>query len=132
MIVEPDQKSVGDRKLRVLIVSTMGAHQKAIQAMCASIPKISRIDTAGGTQQALEMVRSNPPDLVILGVTLAESRACEFLSQIRALPNPPYCIALTVSEFGACYDQHVSADQIIPTATFAHRLPEILERAVAQ
>ena len=121
-----------NRKLRVLIVSTVGAHQKAIQAMCASIPQINRIDTVTDTPQAYEMVKNYPPDLVILGVTLSQSSACELLSQIRALPNPPYCIALTVSEYGACFDQHISEDQIVPTTTFANRLPEILNLVYAQ
>jgi chemotaxis response regulator CheB len=110
----------------------MGAHQKAIQALCASIPQIMLIDTAFNIQQALSMVNENLPDLVILGVNVTESRVCEFLSQIETLPNPPYCIALTVSEFGPCFDMDISADQIIPTATFAHRLPEILMQVSAQ
>ena len=120
------------RKLRVLIVSTMGAHQKAIQAMCAAIPQIEVVDTAFSIPQAFEMVRDNPPDLIILGANLSKSRACEFLSQIGTIPNPPYCIALTVSEFGTCFDLNVGTDQIIPTTMFAHRLPEILEQVSAR
>jgi CheY-like chemotaxis protein len=123
---------VEHRKLRVLIVSAVGAHQKAIQAVCASEPQIMGIDSATKTQQAFEMVRYNPPDLVILGVNIPESRVCELLSQIRTLPEPPYCVALTVSEFGTCLDQSVGADQIIPTATFADRLPEILNQVFAK
>ncbi len=96
MISILDQKRVKHRKLRVLIVSALGAHQKAIQAVCASKPQIVGIDLATKTQQAFEMVRNNPPDLVILGVNIPESRVCELLSQIRTLPEPPYCIALTV------------------------------------
>ena len=120
------------RPLRVLIVSAVGAHQKAIQALCASIPQINRIDTVTGSKQAIEMIRNNPPDLVILGANLSERRVCEFLDQIEMLPETPYCIVLTVSEFGTCFDPLVSADQIIPTATFADRLPDILNRVYAQ
>lgn len=120
------------RKLRVLIVSTMGAHQKAIQAMCAAKPQIKVVDTAFNIPQAFEMVHANPPDLIILGANLSKSRVCEFLSQVGTLPNPPDCIALTVSEFGTCFDLNVSTDQIIPTTTFAHRLPEILEQISAR
>ena len=78
------------------------------------------------------MVRDDLPDLVILGANLSEGRVCEFLSQVGTLPNPPYCIALTVSEFGSCFDQQVSAERVIPTTTFAHRLPEIVNQVSAQ
>jgi hypothetical protein len=132
MISSLDQQSMNGRKLRVLIVSTRGAHQKAIQALCGSVPQITSIDTAVGTLQAFEMIREDPPDLVILGANLSVSLVCEFLSQVETLPNSPYWIALTVSEFGNCFDQQVSADRIIPTTTFAHRLPGILTQVSAQ
>jgi chemotaxis response regulator CheB len=117
-----------DRKLRVLIVSTRGAHQKAIQAMCASIPQIKVIDTAFDTLQAFEMIRNNPPDLVILGANLSESRVCELLGQIETMPNSPYCIALIISEYSNCFDQQIKAERLIPITTFAHRLPGILQQ----
>lgn len=120
------------RPLRILIVSAVGAHQKAIQTLCASVPQIKVIDTAVSTLQAFEMAVENLPDLIILGANLSKNRVCEFLSQLGTLPNPPYCIALTVSEFETCVDLNMSADQIVPTSIFAHQLPEILARVSAQ
>ena len=127
-----DQQSMNGRKLRVLIVSTRGAHQKAIQVLCVSAPEIGSIDTSANIPQAFEMIKEDPPNLVILGANLSVSQVCEFLSQIETMPNSPYCIALTVSEFGNCFDKQISADRIIPTTTFAHRLPEILAQVPVQ
>ena len=128
MSTRPDHEKIDHHELRVLIVATMGAHQKAIRAMCASIPQSKVIDTVSSTPQAIEMVRNNHPNLIIMGANLPERRACEFLDQLEMLPDPPYCIVLTASEYGTCFDRHVSADRIISTATFANRLPEILNR----
>jgi PleD family two-component response regulator len=130
--LESLRERMENSQLRVLIVSPFGAHQKAIQALCASIPQIIVIDTAFNTPQAFDMISKILPDLIILGANLTESRVCEFLSQVGTLPNPPYCIALTVSEFGGCFDNQLGSERIIPTTTFAHRLPEILTQVSAQ
>lgn len=115
------------RKLRVIIVSKMGAHQKALQAMCASIPEIAVIDTITTTQHVLEKVIESLPDLLILGANLAENRVCEMVSQIKTIPNPPYCIALTLTEFTHCFDRQPGPDKVISTGSFAIRLPDVLD-----
>ena len=120
-----------NNKLRVLIVSNFGAHQKAIQAMCASIPQISDVYSVADTNQALEMVKTNLPDLMILGANLAESKVIEFLSRVTSMPFPPYCITLTLSDNDKSFDQNQCAGQIVSTRSFAVKLPEILSEVYA-
>jgi chemotaxis response regulator CheB len=119
------------RKLRVLIVSRMGAHQKAIQTMCASLPQFSVVETVASMHQALEMVKNTLPDLLILGANLAEGQVCELVSRVKMMPKPPYCIALTIKEIDHCFDQQPGPDQVISTNAFAIRLPEILNEVCA-
>jgi DNA-binding NarL/FixJ family response regulator len=115
-----------NRQLRVLIVSRFGAHQKAIQAICASLPQFTIIETASSSRQALEMVRNSLPDLFITGANLDENQVCELISQVKKMPKPPFCIALTLSEFSNCFDQQLGPDQVISTRSFGSKLPEIL------
>ena len=115
-----------NRQLQVLIVSRYGAHQKAIKTICASIPAVSSIEIAPNTQLALEMLRNNRPDLIIMGANLSEEQVCELLDQVKNLPKPPYFVALTLSEFASCFDHHLEPDQIISTKSFGVRIPEIL------
>jgi DNA-binding NarL/FixJ family response regulator len=120
-----------NQHLRVLIVSRLGAHQKAIQAICASLPQFTRIETATSARQALEQIKNDRPDLLITGANLTEERVCELLSQVKEMPKPPYCIVLTLSEFSPCSDQKPGPDQVISTKSFGTRLPEILNEVYA-
>jgi chemotaxis response regulator CheB len=118
-------------KLSVLIVSRLGAHQKAIQAICASFSRITSIETATNTHQALEMVRSHPYDLLILGANLVEDQACDLLNTVKQELNPPLCLAITLSEYETCINQYMDADRIISTNSFTNLLPEILNEVYA-
>ena len=120
-----------NRQLRVLIVSRLGAHLKAIQAICASLPQFTEIETATSIHQALGLVRNSLPDLLIMGANMTEDRVCELLGQVKTMPKSPYCIVLTLSEFSACFDQQPGPDQVISTRSFGIRLPEILNEVYA-
>ena len=119
------------KKLRVLIVSKFGAHQKAIQTSCASMPQFEVVDTVADTNQALEAFKFDSPDLIILGANLAEIKVLEFLDQLSSMPNPPYCIALTLSDNDKVFRQHKGTCQTVPTRSFSNQLPEILNEVCA-
>jgi len=120
------------QKLSVMIISRMGAHQKALQALCASIPQITLVGTASNYQQAIEMIANQIPDVLILGANLAMNWMCELLAQINTMDKPPYCIALTLSDSKICFDQKPEPDKVISTGSFAVRLPEILDEVYAR
>lgn len=96
--------------------------------MCAAVHQFAAIEAVSNTRQGLETIKQVQPDLLILGANLAESQVCELLEQIKAMINPPFCIALTLYESGSCLDQNLAADRIVPTKVFADRLPKILDQ----
>jgi chemotaxis response regulator CheB len=119
------------KKLHVLIVSIFSAHQKAIQAMCASMPQFSTVETVTDTSKALEMLKPGMPDLVIMGANIAENKVKEFLGHLSAISNPPYCIVLTYTENDKDPIQRQGICQVISTRTFSTRFPDILNEVYA-
>ena len=120
-----------DKKLHVLIVSGFGAHQKAIRAMCSSMPHFGLVETVSDTNHALDMFKFRLPDLLILGANIAESKAFEFLGKLSAMSNPPYCIALTLSDNEKSIEHLQDICQMIPTRSFSRRFPEISNEVYA-
>jgi DNA-binding NarL/FixJ family response regulator len=119
-------------KLRALIASFPGAHQKAIQTLLSAIPQIKEIETVSSTRLALEQVITNPPDLLVTGANIPEDQVIELVQNWKTRTKSPYCIVVTLSESSNCLVQQAGADLILSTKSFARQLPEVLNQAFAQ
>jgi chemotaxis response regulator CheB len=119
-------------KISVLIIARFGAHQKAIKAMCASLPQLSIIDTVINPQQALDILEAKHVDLVILGANLPTNWICDLLIRVKKLPFAPYLIALTHQEINSCLTELEAPNQVVSTRSIVDRLPQILVELSSQ
>lgn len=118
-------------KLRALIASFPGAHQKAIQTLLSSIPQITVIETASSARSALEQINNCSPDILITGANLPESQVVELVQIVKTRKQSPYCIVVTISESPDGLLHQAGADRTLSSDTFAHQLPEVLKQEFA-
>ena len=76
--------------------------------------------TAGNGNEALEAVRSNPPDLVTLDITMPEASGTRFYKEMRTDPDLaqiPVVIVTAVTGLGGdkyAYEKFISNRRLVP------------------
>ncbi len=82
--------------LRVAIADDSPAFLAAAARHIAGLPGCALAGTASSAAQALALVASVAPDLLLLDLGIAPKRALELVRDLKAAPHAPVVVALTL------------------------------------
>lgn len=114
--------------LRILLVDDNAQFLEVAARTLAAVPSIEIVGRALSGRDALEQVNQLQPDLVLMDVAMPNMNGLEATRQIKAQPNAPRVVMLTLydaSEYRAAAEA-AGADDFISKAEFdAQVLPLI-------
>lgn len=87
--------------LKLLIVDDSELIRTSLRGLTADIPGIAAVNAAASLSQALESVRSHPPDLVILDLHLPDGIALDIIPALKELARGVQ-IAVLTNDAHAC------------------------------
>ncbi len=113
---------------RIAIADDSPAFLAAAARYIASLPGYVVAGTASSAAGALALVESARPDVLLLDLGLAPSRALEMLRRVKASAHPPAVIALTLfhAQETEARARSAGADAIISKDAFVSGLAEAL------
>jgi DNA-binding NarL/FixJ family response regulator len=115
---------------RIAIADDSPAFLAAAAGYIASLPGCALAGTAGNVQDALALVESVAPDLLLLDLGLAPTRGLDMVRRVKASLCPPAVVALALfyTEETALQARHAGADALIGKEAFVTGLGEVLPR----
>ena len=118
---------------RVAIADDSPAFLAAAASYIASLPGYVLAGTASNPAEALSLVESAMPDLVLLDLGLMPSRGLDMVRRIKARARPPQVIALALFHADETRTQahDAGADALISKEAFVTGLAEVLPRLIA-
>src|SRR4029078_9410637 len=81
---------------RIAIADDSPAFVSAVSSYVESLPGYELAGTARTSVQALALVKSQEPDVLLLDLGLPPRRGLEFVRRLKALPGGPAVVALTL------------------------------------
>jgi DNA-binding NarL/FixJ family response regulator len=84
--------------IRVLLADDHTMFRQGLASVLASYPSIEVVAQVPNDADALELARELSPDVVIMQVQLPVDRAVETLEAMRAFPEPPKVVIVTMFE----------------------------------
>jgi DNA-binding NarL/FixJ family response regulator len=84
------------RERRIAIADDSPLFVDAAARYVAALPGYAIAGTVHATAQALALVRSSAPDILLLDLGAAPARGVELLRRVRALPAAPVVVAMTL------------------------------------
>jgi DNA-binding NarL/FixJ family response regulator len=118
---------------RIAIADDNPAFLAAAASYVAGLPGCVLAGTASSALEALQLVDSVCPDLLLLDLGLAPSRGLDLVRRVKALPQPPAVIALALfhTQEAAAQAQSAGAEALIGKEAFVTGLAEVLPRLFA-
>ena len=118
------------RPQRIAIADDSPAFLAAAAGYIASLPGYTLAGTASSVLDALALVESVEPDLLLLDLGLVPMRGLDMVRRVKACVRPPSVIALALfyTEETALQAQHAGADALIGKEAFVTGLGEVLPR----
>jgi DNA-binding NarL/FixJ family response regulator len=118
---------------RIAIADDSPAFLAAAAAYLATVPGCVLAGTAGSANDALALVRSCAPDVLLLDLGAAPSRGLEMVRQVKGVARAPAVIALSLfhTEEGAQQAQAAGADALIGKEAFVSGLARVLPKLLA-
>ena len=115
---------------RIAIADDSPAFLAAAAGYIASLSGCTLAGTASSALDALTLIESVAPDLLLLDLGLAPTRGLEMVRRIKASPSAPAIIALTLfyTEETALQARRAGADGLIGKEAFVTGLGEVLWR----
>jgi DNA-binding NarL/FixJ family response regulator len=115
---------------RIAIADDSPAFLAAAAGYIASLPGYTLAGTASSVLDALALVESAEPDLLLLDLGLVPVRGLEMVRQVKASMRPPSVIALALfyTDETAVQARHAGADALIGKEAFVTGLAEVLPR----
>jgi DNA-binding NarL/FixJ family response regulator len=119
---------------RVAIADDSPAFLAAAASYIASLPGFVLAGTASNPADALSLVESAAPDLLLLDLGLMPSRGLELVRRVKAAARPPQVIALALfhAEETRAQAHDAGADALISKEAFVTGLAEVLPRLAAE
>lgn len=113
---------------RVAIADDSPAFLAAASAHVAELPGYVLAGTASTAAQTLELVASAMPDILLLDLGLGPHRGMELLRQVKASPEAPTVVALTLfhTPEAAAVVKRAGADALVAKETFIAGLGDAL------
>ena len=84
------------RVRRIAIADDSPAFVSAVSNYVESLPGYELAGTARTSVQALELVESEEPDVLLLDLGLPKARDLDLLRRLKALPGKPAVVAMTL------------------------------------
>jgi len=118
---------------RIAIADDSPAFLAAAASYVAGLPDCVIAGTASSALEAVELVESAVPDLLLLDLGLAPSRGLDLVRRVKACPQAPAVIALALfhTPEAAAQAQSAGADALIGKEAFVSGLAEVLPRLFA-
>lgn len=85
-------------QIRVLIADDHPLYREGVARTLGEAPEFEVIGQAQNATEAARLAAALAPDIVLLDISMPEGGGIGALRQIMALPSPPRCAMLTVSE----------------------------------
>lgn len=115
---------------RVAIADGSPAFLAAAAGYIDSLPGYTLAGTAASALEAVALVESVKPDLLLLDLGVAPARGLEMVRRVKAAPDAPAIVALSLfyNEEAAAQAQHAGADALLGKDAFVSGLGELLAR----
>jgi DNA-binding NarL/FixJ family response regulator len=119
-----------DRPRRIAIADDSPAFVAAAAHYVESLPGYALAGTAERASQALALVRSSQPDVLLLDLGLPLARGLELVRSVKAIPDAPAVVALTLfhSAEAAAEAKRAGADALVGKEAFITGLTQALAR----
>ena len=95
-------------RVRTLIVDDNPTFIESVSSFLKRRPTIELLGDASSGSQALERARAEHPDLVLVDLVMPSMNGLDLTKALRALPQPPRVVVLTLAEHPA-YLEHARA-----------------------
>jgi DNA-binding NarL/FixJ family response regulator len=121
----PEENSAS---LRVAIADDSPAFLAAAANHIAGLPGFELAGTASSSQQALALVESSTPDVLILDLGLAPKRSLDIVRRVKASPSAPAVVALALfhTPETVAAAKHAGADALVGKESFVAGLRQAL------
>ena len=118
------------RPQRIAIADDSPAFLAAAAGYIASLPGYTLAGTASSVLDALALVESAEPDLLLLDLGLVPVRGLDMVRRVKASVRSPSVVALALfyTEETALQARHAGADALIGKEAFVTGLGEVLPR----
>ncbi|WP_344126406.1 response regulator transcription factor [Saccharopolyspora halophila] len=81
--------------VRVLLVDDHEVVRRGLRDLLDTEDDVEIVAEAGGVGEALTRARAAEFDVAVIDMRLPDGDGLQLCSQLRGLPNPPYCLVLT-------------------------------------
>ncbi|MDQ0378031.1 response regulator [Amycolatopsis thermophila] len=81
--------------IEVLLVDDHEVVRRGLREMLTDEPDIEVVAEAGSADEALAVAMHVEPDVAVVDVRLGDGDGVALCRELRARPNPPYCLVLT-------------------------------------
>ncbi|AIJ20281.1 MULTISPECIES: response regulator [Amycolatopsis] len=81
--------------IEVLLVDDHEVVRRGLREMLSDEPDIEVVAEAGSADEALAVAMHVEPDVAVVDVRLGDGDGVALCRELRARPNPPYCLVLT-------------------------------------
>lgn len=122
------------RLIRTLLVDDSSEFIEAAQRFLAPETNVEIIGQAHSGQDAVEAATKLEPDLILMDLSMPGMNGLEATRQIKALPDPPQVIILTIydnPEYRTAA-QAVEADGFVTKSEFGSELLPLIQKIYAE
>jgi DNA-binding NarL/FixJ family response regulator len=118
------------RVRRIAIADDSPAFVSAVSNYVESLPGYELAGTARTSVQALELVESEEPDVLLLDLGLPPARGLDLLRRLKELPGGPAVVAMTLfhTPEAAAEARRAGADALVGKEAFVAGLNQALKQ----
>lgn len=123
-----------EQRIRVFLVDDNREFLSAMQRFLAKAPRIDIAGCAVSGAEALESMAECAPDLVILDLIMPGMNGLEVTRRIKAMPNPPRVLILTLNEHFLYHvaARRAGADGFLTKADMGEQILPLIYQLFAQ
>ena len=118
------------RPRKVAIADDSPAFLAAAADHVATLPGFQLAGTASTAPQAIALVESESPDVLLLDLGMGPKRGVELVQRVKAVPGAPAVVALSLfaTPEAAAAAKRAGADELVGKERFIAGLSQALER----
>ena len=119
-----------ERPLKIAIADGSPAFLSAAANYVAHLPGFVLAGTANTALQAMSLVTSAGPDILLLDLGRSPVRGLEMVKQVKAAPHAPAVVAMTLfhTPEAAAAANKAGADALVGKESFVNGLSQVLAR----
>lgn len=111
-----------------VIVSQPGVLREALAALLASYSNIAITGCVSGALLALNLIRQQPPQLLVIDSTLPEDEAIALVQQVKQAWPTVACLVLSITSRTRQEFLNAGADEILPRFSSTEEMEQALRR----